>query len=140
MTIVVMTVATIVTLGMIGTPGTTATVRTVTGMTGTATIVTGTTAATAGNAPGRLLAVLKLMIVAPSGLHLLRGMMIEGLQGTMIGGVAMMTEEALILTMTAAGTMSTDAGTIAVVTRGKIVSMIGRRGTLTGITHGHAED
>ena len=65
-------------------------------------------------------------------------MMIEGLQGTMTGEVAMMTEEALILTMTAAGT-TTDAGMIAVGTRGTIATMTGPRGTPTGKADGHAE-
>ena len=134
-TIVAMTVP----LGTIGMLGTTAIVRTATGMTGTVRIVTGTTAATAGNALGRLLAVVKSMIVGPPGLHLRGGMMIEGLQGTMIGEVAMMTEEALILTMTVAGMITTDAGTTVAGTNGTIVSRTGR-GTPTGITDGLAED
>ena len=122
-------VVTIVTLGMI------APAMTVTAMTATA----GMTVATAGNAPGRLLAAPKPMIVAPPGLHLPGGiMMIEGLQGTMTGEVAMMTEEALILTMTAAGT-TTDAGMIAVGTRGTIATMTGPRGTPTGKADGRAE-
>ena len=134
-TIVAMTVP----LGTIGMLGTTAIVRTATEMTGTVRIVTGTTAATAGNALGRLLAVVKSMIVGPPGLHLRGGMMIEGLQGTMIGGVAMMTGEALTLTMTAAGTTWTDAGTTAAGKRGTIATMIGLRGMPTGIAAGRAE-
>ncbi|RPD66444.1 hypothetical protein L226DRAFT_566877 [Lentinus tigrinus ALCF2SS1-7] len=122
--LVAMIVVMIVMLGMIATPE-----MTVTAMTAT----TGKTAATAGNALGRLLVGLKSMIVAPPGLHLPGGMlMIEGLQGTMTDEVAMMTEEPLILTMTAAGTMSTDAGTIAVGTRGTIATMTGLRGKADG--------
>ena len=66
-------------------------------------------------------------------------MMIGGLQGTMIGEVAMMTEEALILTMTVAGMITTDAGTTVAGTNGTIVSRTGR-GTPTGITDGLDED
>lgn len=133
MIIVVNLVATIVVT--IVTLGTIAPAMTVTAMTATA----GMTVATAGNAPGRLLAAPKPMIVAPPGLHLPGGiMMIEGLQGTMTGEVAMMTEEALILTMTAAGT-TTDAGMIAVGTRGTIATMTGPRGTPTGKADGPAE-
>ena len=103
------------------------------------TIVPATTAVTAGNALGRLVAVLKSMIVAP-GLHLRGGnMMIEGLQGTMIDEADMMTEEALTLTMTVAGMITTDAGTTVAGTNGTIVSRTGR-GTPTGITDGLAED
>ena len=128
-TIAVTSVGMTVTLVTIGTTGTTAPGK----------IVTGMTAATAGNAPGRPLAAPKPMIAAP-GLHLPGGIWkIKGLQGTMIGGVAMMTEEALILTMTAAGTIPTDVGMTAAVTRGKIATMKGR-GTPTGITDGLAED
>ena len=117
-------------LGMIAMPGMTGTAREM--------IATGMIAVTAGNGPGRLLAALKLKIVAP-GLHLLGGnMRKEGLQGTMIGEVAIMTGEALTLTMTAAGTTWTDAGTTAAATRGKIVTRTGR-GMPTGITVGRAE-
>ena len=65
--------------------------------------------------------------------------MIKGLQGTMIGEVAMMTEEALTLTMTVAGMTTTDAGTTAVGTRGKIATRTGPRGTPTGKADGRAE-
>lgn len=88
-----------------------------------------TAAATAGNAPGRLLAVVKSMIVAP-GLHLPGGMLKkEGLQGTMTGEAAMMTEEALTHIMTAAGTMWTGAETTAAGTRRTIGMTTGPRGT-----------
>ena len=139
MTIVVNPAVMIV--AMIVMPGRTALRVTIaTAMTGTVTIVTRMIAAdTAGNALGRLLAVVKSMIVGPPGLHLRGGMMIEGLQGTMIGEVAMMTEEALILTMTVAGMITTDAGTTVAGTNGTIVSRTGR-GTPTGITDGLAED
>lgn len=131
---VVSLVATIVamtaTLGMIVMLGTTGTVREMT--------ATRMIAVIAGNGPGRLLAAPKLKIVAP-GLHLPGGTMKEGLQGTMIGEVAMMTGEALtLITMTAAGMTRTDAGTTAAGTRGKIVSRTGR-GMPTGITVGRAE-
>lgn len=93
----------------------------------------------AGNALGRLLDALKSMIVAPGRLRLPKGnMMIEGLQGTMTGGVAMMTEEALTLIMTVVG-KKIDEGTIAVGTRGTIVTMTDPRGTPTGKADGRAE-
>ena len=124
---VAMTVVTIVTGGTIATPGAT----TVTGM-----IVTKMTVATAGNALGRRLAALKPTIVAP-GLHLPGGIWkIKGLQGTMIGGVAMMTEGALILPMTVAGTLKTGAGTTVDGTRGTIVTRTGLPGTPTGMVVG----
>ena len=129
---VVMIVAMTVTLVTIAMVGMTDTVRerTVTGM-----IV----AIVGNNGLGRLLAAAKSKIVAP-GLHLPGGIMMkEGLQGTMIGEVAMMTGEALThITMTAAGMTRTDAGTIAAETRGKIVTRTGR-GMPTGITVGRAE-
>lgn len=129
---VVMTVAMTVMLGTTAMPGTIGTVRERT--------ATGMIVATAGNnGPGRPLAALKSKIVAP-GLHLRGGnTMKKGLQGTMIGEVAMMTGEALtLITMTAAGMTRTDAGTIAAGTRGKIVTRTGR-GMPTGITVGRAE-
>ena len=127
-TIVAMTVP----LGTIGMLGTTAIVRTATEMTGTVRIVTGTTAATAGNALGRLLAVVKSMIVGPPGLHLRGGMMIEGLQGTMTAGVAtMMTGVTLtLIIMTVVGT--TENVTTATTT--------GLQGTQTGTVDGRVED
>ena len=116
-------VVTIVTLGMI------APAMTVTAMTATA----GMTVATAGNAPGRLLAALKPMIVAPPGLHLPGGiMMIEGLQGTMTAGVAtMMTGETLtLIIMTVVGTTE----------NAMTVTTTGLQGTPTGTMDGRVED
>ncbi|TFK94749.1 hypothetical protein K466DRAFT_593225 [Polyporus arcularius HHB13444] len=74
--VTIVMLGTTATLGMTVTPGTTDPPE--------------TTVATAGNAPGRLLAAPKSMIVAPPGLHLPGGMMIKGLQGTMTGEVPMM--------------------------------------------------
>ena len=128
----------IVTPEMTAMPVTIATAMTVTKTIATVTIVTRTIVDIAGNAPGRLLAAAKPMTVAP-GLHLPGGMKRRGLQGTMIGEVAMMTEEALTLTMTVAGMTTTDAGTTAVGTRGKIATRTGPRGTPTGKADGRAE-
>ena len=107
------------------------------GKTGTATTAVGMHRMVA-NAPGRHPVVRNMTIVAPGRL-LPSGKMIGGLQGTMIGEVAMMTEEALTLTMTVAGMITTDAGTTVAGTNGTIVSRTGR-GTPTGITDGLAED
>ncbi|KAI0636669.1 hypothetical protein C8Q77DRAFT_517126 [Trametes polyzona] len=128
----------VMTVGTTGMPETIVTVMIV-----TKTIATGTTAGmtvvTAGIAPGRLLAAVKPMIVAP-GLHLPGGMSkTEGLQGTMIGEAAMMTGEALTPIMTAAGTITTGAGTTVAGTRRTIVLMTGPRGTPTETTVGRAD-
>lgn len=82
---------------------------------------------TAGTVPDRLLAVLNTTIVDP-GLHPPGGrIMIEGLQGTMITGEeAMMTADPLIIIMTAAGMITTAAGTTEDVTRRMIATMKGR--------------
>ena len=129
-TIAVTSVGMTVTLVTIGTTGTTAPGK----------IVTGMTAATAGNAPGRPLAAPKPMIAAP-GLHLPGGITTKkGLQGTMTGGVAMITEGALILPMTVAGTLKTGAGTTVDGTRGTIVTRTGLPGTPTEMVVGRQRD
>ena len=94
---------------------------------------------TLANGLGHPLVVPTMTIVAPGRLPPRGKMMKGGLQGTMIGEVAMMTEEALILTMTVAGMITTDSGTTVAGTNGTIVSRTGR-GTPTGITDGLAED
>lgn len=73
-------------------------------------------------------------IVGPPGLPLPGGkLMREGLQGTMIGGVAMMTVEALTLIMTAVG-MTKDA------TRRTTGLTTGHRGIPMGIAVGRVEE
>jgi hypothetical protein len=83
-----------------------------------------------------LLPVVAKMIVAPGHLPLGGILKIKGLQGTMIDGGAMMTEEVLTLIMIVAGTT---AGKIAVATKSKNVSMTGlpdTTGTAGGVEGG----
>jgi len=83
-----------------------------------------------------LLPVAEKMIVAPGRLRLGRIMKIKGLQGTMIDGGAMMTEEVLTLIMIVAGTT---AGMIAVATKRKNASRTGlpdTMGTVGGVKAG----
>lgn len=132
----------VMTAGTTGMPETTITVMIVTETIDTGMIVAGmiaVTAATAGIALGRLLAVVKSMIVAP-GLPLPGGTLkTEGLQGTMTGEAAMMTAEALTLIMIAAVTMWTAVGTTVVGTRRTIGMTTGPRGTPTETAVGRAE-
>lgn len=83
-----------------------------------------------------LLPVVAKMIVAPGHLPFGGISKIKGLQGTMIGGEAMMTGEVLTLIMIVAGTT---AGMIAVATKSKNVSMTGlpdTTGTAGGVEGG----
>ena len=91
-------------VAMIATLGTTVTLGMIaTAMTVIRKTATGTTAVIVGNAPDRLLAAMKSMIVAPGRLPLRGNMMIGGLQGTMIDEDRMMFGEALTLILTVAG-------------------------------------
>ncbi|KAG5636408.1 hypothetical protein H0H81_008148 [Sphagnurus paluster] len=95
------------------------------------TTATATTEATAEIAQGRLLAAhLLIMTTVVPGLHPPGGRgMIEGLQGTMITDeAAMMTAEALIIMMTVAGMILTDAETIEDATRRTTAMKRGHRG------------
>jgi len=111
-----------------------------------ATIETGKTAIertvliTAVTALDRLLVVLNMKIVAP-GLRPPGGrLMTEGLQGTMITGEeVMMNAEGLIIMLTDAGTILTDAEMTEDATIRTNGSTIGLQGTQTEMAGGHVE-